>query len=542
VQLAIAGVLFGGGAWSSAAQSTESPLFVKVGELRTADGSSDLGPVVAISGDTAVATRDSENAVYVFEREPGGDAFVQTARLVPSDGGAGFGRSLATTGDIIVVGAPTSPLGETDATTGAAYVFRRAGGGWYEAARLSGDVNPQTFGASVAVSGTTVVVGAPVPPVPVPPAHGPGLVYVFEPDDGGTDGWAETARLAGAPAPVGNQVDFFGSSVDIDGDTLVVGALAPIVPGPPLSRSQPVAHVLSRVQGDPHAWSLVRRIAVGANLPLDFAGTPAVGISGDTIVARIGSALANAVRLFQRDRGGPDAWGQVARLELGSDIPLYARVSGNLAVVSGGRGVFQIPSTVRVYARHQGASDQWGEVANWEFDPSSPPAGQGLALSGDTILSGSAVGQGQTSMEVYVGDTDRDGIRDGADACPRDPFNNVTGACQRATAAYLLLDDLIALDDVATESRGNEFHITATFTNTSETAIGNPFFEVTALTGGNVLVNADAGPGGVGATLSPDVGDGILSPGESTTVAFVIGLATREAFQFHVSIRGEAGR
>jgi hypothetical protein len=61
------------------------------------------------------------------------------------------------------------------------------------------------------------------------------------------------------------------------------------------------------------------------------------------------------------------------------------------------------------------------------------------------------------------------------------------------------------------------------------------------LTGGNVLVNSDAGPGGVGATLSPDVGDGILSPGESTTVAFVIGLATREAFQFHVSMRGEVG-
>ena len=71
-----------------------------------------------------------------------------------------------------------------------------------------------------------------------------------------------------------------------------------------------------------------------------------------------------------------------------------------------------------------------------------------------------------------------------------------------------MLDDLITLGDVATETLGDEFHITATFTNTSDTAIGNPFFEVTDLTGGNVLVNGDAGPGGPGATLSPDVGDG----------------------------------
>ena len=67
-----------------------------------------------------------------------------------------------------------------------------------------------------------------------------------------------------------------------------------------------------------------------------------------------------------------------------------------------------------------------------------------------------------------------------------------------------MLDDLITLGDVATETRGDEFHITATFTNTSDTAIGNPFFEVADLTGGNLLVNADAGPGGPGATLSPE--------------------------------------
>ena len=169
------------------------------------------------------------------------------------------------------------------------------------------------------------------------------------------------------------------------------------------------------------------------------------------------------------------------------------------------------------------------------------------AISGDTILAGGFLPQTGppptpstfTDVEVYVADTDRDGLRDGRDPCPRDPHNNVEGGCTRDSEAYLVLDDLNTLGDVSTETRGDEFHITATFTNISDTAIGNPFFEVTDLTGDNVLVNADAGPGGTGATLSPDVGDGILSPGESLTVTFIIGLGTHDPFSFRVNVKGD---
>lgn len=83
------------------------------------------------------------------------------------------------------------------------------------------------------------------------------------------------------------------------------------------------------------------------------------------------------------------------------------------------------------------------------------------------------------------------------------------------------------------------FTITATFTNISATPIGHPFFEVAELSGGNVLLNADGGPGGVGATLRADVNDDqVLSPGESFTTDFEIGLATAAPFQFFVNVRG----
>ena len=94
-------------------------------------------------------------------------------------------------------------------------------------------------------------------------------------------------------------------------------------------------------------------------------------------------------------------------------------------------------------------------------------------------------------------------------------------------------------DPVANAPAGT-FTITATFTNKSSSPhILNPFFKVAELSGGNLLLNADGGAGGVGATLTPDVGDdGVLSPAESFTVDFVIGLQTRNRFRFFVDLLG----
>ena len=56
---------------------------------------------------------------------------------------------------------------------------------------------------------------------------------------------------------------------------------------------------------------------------------------------------------------------------------------------------------------------------------------------------------------------------------------------------------------------------------------------------GNVLLNADHGPGGVGSTVTANVSaDQVLSPGESFTTDFEIGLATTAPFQFFVNVLG----
>jgi hypothetical protein len=130
-----------------------------------------------------------------------------------------------------------------------------------------------------------------------------------------------------------------------------------------------------------------------------------------------------------------------------------------------------------------------------------------------------------------------DGNGDGVVACDIGAFEFVP-----------LVSDLVTLDPevdtgfdptVVPGGPAGTFTVTGTSTNTSPTALRAPFFEVTTLSGGNLLLNADGEPGGVGTTLTPDVGDGVLAPGETVTANFVIGLQERAPFTFVVELFGE---
>jgi hypothetical protein len=102
-------------------------------------------------------------------------------------------------------------------------VFERNQGGadgWGEVAKLTASdaEDGDDFGTSVSISGDTVVVGA-----PWEDGAGSyrGAAYVFERNQGGADGWGEVDKLTASDAEDG---DYFGKSVCISRDTLVVGA------------------------------------------------------------------------------------------------------------------------------------------------------------------------------------------------------------------------------------------------------------------------------------------------------------------------------
>lgn len=176
-----------------------------------------FGHSVAISGDTAVigVRYDDDNgensgSAFVYTRDAGG-MWSERAKLLPRDGAAfeQFGFSVAISADTLVVGAF---FGHS------AYVYTRdAAGVWSEQAKLlPSDRSARGFGGSVAIDGDTVVVGA---------KHdddngaNSGSAIVYARDTSGT--WTEQAKLL---ASDGAESDYFGYSVAISGDNVVIGA------------------------------------------------------------------------------------------------------------------------------------------------------------------------------------------------------------------------------------------------------------------------------------------------------------------------------
>jgi len=105
-------------------------------------------------------------------------------------------------------------------------VFEKPLGGWSdktEDAKLTASDADQYdyFGPSVAISGGTVVVGATSDDC-AGGGNACGAAYVFEEPLGGWSDKTEDAKLTASDAA---ELDYFGSSVAISGDTVVVGAL-----------------------------------------------------------------------------------------------------------------------------------------------------------------------------------------------------------------------------------------------------------------------------------------------------------------------------
>ena len=233
--LAAAGALLAQGSLASLDQRA----YLKASNTEADDH---FGHSVAVSGNTVVVGapyKDSDaGAAYVFVRN--GTTWSQQAYLKASNTDAGdeFGYSVAVSGDTVVVGAPgedsaaTGVDGDQDnnaSSAGAAYIFVRSGATWSQQAYLKASNTGayDNFGYSVAVSGDTVVVGAPaedsdaIGVVEVQTdnnnASSAGAAYVFVRSGAA---WSQQAYLKAFNT--GN-MDFFGWSVAVSGDTVVVG-------------------------------------------------------------------------------------------------------------------------------------------------------------------------------------------------------------------------------------------------------------------------------------------------------------------------------
>ena len=247
--------------------------------------------------------------------------------------------------------------------------------GWGEVANLlpSDPHDNGDFGVSIAISGDTLAVGA------SDFGFGPGSAYVFERNLGGAGAWGERAILT---ASDGQLADFFGRSVAIDGDTIVVGAN-----GVQWANSGS-AYVFERDLGGADAWGEAALLS-GLGSGFDNYGC-AAAIRGD--VAMVGAKAESgpgAAYVYGRDVGGPGAWGELAHLVSSDGVELDNFGSG--VALSGSSFVVGAPGAGGNAGAAYAFDADFAEVAKWTAD--DVVVGDGFAFSvavaGGTVLAGS---------------------------------------------------------------------------------------------------------------------------------------------------------
>ncbi len=276
----------------------------------------EFGTSVAIHGNTAVVGAPGRQsrpyvptgAAYVFERF--GQSWREVAILTSPLplAGAWFGHSVGLHGSTAVVGAPYY-YGDSTGASGAAFVFERRGDRWVEAAELSSPSSApgpyDGFGWDVAISGPSVVIGA--PSERVAGLDGAGAVYTFEPH--GSRWELQSSLVASDPVYLGHH----GISVAIDGNSIIAGAVGAGSPGTGAAYTTGAAYVFERTG---QAWNEQSKlVATDSNGPNTFGcdveirgGVAIIGGGWDALPA--GGGLGSAY-VFRRQH---DDWNEEAKL------------------------------------------------------------------------------------------------------------------------------------------------------------------------------------------------------------------------------------
>jgi len=344
-------------------------------EALTGDPDASFAESVALDGDVALigsplggGDLQDAGAAYVYVQAAG--LWSQEARLLPTDTRSGdqFGRSVAIQGDFAFVGADNF-LTSGGFINGAVYVFERQGGLWPQVALIepSDGAFADGFGAQIAVSGTTLLVGA-------AGAGTTGKAYVFV---GGGATWTEEAKLI--PGTGGGS----GTRVALDGDVALVTS--------PLNASTRGAATIFTRTGT--SWAETKVLKDTNRASGERFGSSAA-LSGD--LAAVGSRQLDGsfggVLIFERLAG---VWSMQQKLALSSSV--FASGFGQALAWQGDTLLVGTPDD-NALGSNQGAvytfdhpDSKWSQ-AQQLLPGTSPDIGDsfGLALaaSGDRVLVG----------------------------------------------------------------------------------------------------------------------------------------------------------
>lgn len=298
-----------------------------------------FGSVVALSVDTLAIAAPGQQpaAVYIFARS--GSNWLQQARIGAPDGAlsAGFGSALALQGDRLVVGADDAASG-----IGAAYVYSRSGSLWTSQARLAANdgLAGDLFGSSIALSGDSVLIGAPNRPGASVGSHVQGAAYVFIQTLGT---WSQQARL-NADAPANG--DRFAAAVALDGDRALISA-------PLANNGIGRVYVFERTAT---LWAAQTQLDANNGAAGDRFGW-SVALDGDTALVGAPFALATCGASYRFRRNGA-VWGPMGGSAVA--VPALGNLAGWSVAIAGGRFLVGAPG-------FNGAAEHRG--AGYWFDP-----------------------------------------------------------------------------------------------------------------------------------------------------------------------------
>ncbi|SEJ43417.1 Por secretion system C-terminal sorting domain-containing protein [Dyadobacter koreensis] len=349
-----------------------------------------FGSAVAVDGENIIVgaigeSRDSEDTFFVksagaahfFSKNHGGvNNWGHIQKITASTGARAskYGSSVSVSGSFAIVGA----VGESKDSTGqfikdyagAAYILYDDFGNWRQVKKIVAPdrQSVDNFGAAVSISGNYAVVSS------IWQNNGEGAVYIFKKDQGGLDNWGFVKKVV---ASVPTRDDWFGYSVGISGDNLVVGSFGDDEDAQEGSilNAAGSAYLFNKNQGGADQWGLVKKLTASRRTANDIFGS-VVSISGDYVIV---SSLSNntdesesnpvegagAAYIFKRDLGGVNNWGELKKL-VGTQRAPFDRYGRGLSIerdyiIVGSSGTTpDYNAAVYIYSKNTGGEDNWG--------------------------------------------------------------------------------------------------------------------------------------------------------------------------------------
>ncbi len=245
------------------------------------------------------------------------------------------GTSVAIDGDYAVVGIPAGKA-SLDIPLGLAIIYKYDDetDSWAELKTLVGSqsCDNSSFGFDVEIHGDLIAVSE-YTQKHDSAADGPGKVYIYQRDLGGSDNWGEL-KIVDAP-DVSN--DTFGYGITLSDSTLVV-----------THRAFSTMAIYDRNQGGQDNWGLTQSFSVPA-----FLTSPNVKIDGDRLFH---SVFGEGTFIRERNEGGSNNWGVIKTITHDMDISgAGIEVMDSLLFIGTGQAI-------QVRSKDEGGVDNWGLI------------------------------------------------------------------------------------------------------------------------------------------------------------------------------------